>query len=121
VDINKSKIDYAVERTTITVKDENGQSIEQEIDGIRIPFGSLKGVAGTAEREIVGNQPYKSFEDFIFKCDKCKNDVMEMLIKANAFASFGSKAQIEKDYKRCKGMKADVKTGGAKKKIPDMR
>lgn len=83
-DINKSKQNYIVlDKKTISTG-----------------FSAIKGLGEKAIEEIIRCQPYKSFEDFIFRTssNKVKKDTIQALAQAGAFDSFSIPRKFAYEY-----------------------
>jgi DNA polymerase III alpha subunit len=69
---------------------------------IFIGLSQVKGVGGLAANQIVANQPYSDFNDFlqknVTKGSKVNKRSIEALLHANAFRKFGEKPEIAQAY-----------------------
>ncbi len=95
VDINSSKNKFTVE------------------DGkIRKPLGLLDGIGAGMELEIMANQPYKSAEEYVYKCTGAvtSDAIITKLVGAGAFVTFGKKEDVLDTLKKAKIRKDSVKT-----------
>jgi DNA polymerase-3 subunit alpha len=89
IDINKSKVNFATEN-----------------EKIRQGFTNIKNVGIAPATQIVENQPYTSFTDFVNKNQNISKRVIEPLIKIGAFDELHSnRKKLLIDYYKSKKMK----------------
>ena len=95
VDVNASKKDYVIE----------GEKT------LRCPVGLIKGCGGKAEEELLLKQPFASIDDFVNKVETSiiNTGVVNALIDAGAFDSFGSKKDVRKKLEQAKIRKDKLK------------
>lgn len=91
--VNKSKSQYVYDKDSNT---------------LFMPLWAIKGVGGAAVKEIIDNQPYESFDDYLEKTSGRggkKKDVLTSLISLGAFDGVDERDrfQIMVDWKKSRG------------------